>query len=365
MTTIAQVLAGRNSSRVDIPIVGDSVTEGYGASAFTTRYIEQLNTLIRSAYPTTGHGTTGGLGMIPIQDTASMLFTWPVTSTGASGTTLDIGPVRYDAWLSSTASFQFTAPNPTTSVRIMYFNADSTTVPGTFSWQVNSGGVTDVSNSSPSGADGALTASIPMSPGDTLTVSWVSGNVFIGGIVHCNQDESTGVTFHADGHSGWACPNWSATGSGFDWRPAISSVITGAGAFGVFLGLNDWNASVGNETAAAFQSDLEALITYLRGNATLASLPMLLVIPYESNVTYADGGGYPAYVTAIGNAAAADGNAQMVNLGATMAPVASSPGYYYDNIHPNDAGHLLAAQAIAGALQPAAPQAAYSMRMMP
>ena len=288
----------------------------------------------------------GGLGMVPILDIVTPPFTSPWA--GSGGTTNDVGPMRYGLWLTAAGSYVFTAPNPTTSVRIMYYNATSGT-PGTFSYQVNSGTVVNVSNSAPVAIDGALTSSIPMNPGDTLTISWVSGSAFPEGVVHYAQDESTGITFHDCGHYGYTTVNWLATGSGLDWRPSIASLISTSGAFGVFLGLNDWNTSNGDETAATFQTNLENLIAYLRGTSTLASLPMLLVIPYKSNVTYADSGGYPAYVTAIQNAATADGNAQVVNLGLTMAPVATNPGYYADTVHPNDAGRLLIAQAITGA----------------
>jgi len=356
-TTIASILAGRNAGRVDIPILGDSVTEGYGASAFTTRYVEQLNTLARQAYPTTAGGSSGGLGLIPLAPVISMLFTWPVAGDTAGGA-IDVGPIRYSVWESASegsAARTWTAPAGTTSVRLMYFDSAAA---GTFSYQVGAGAATDVSNSG-AGVDGALTAPIPIGGGEVLTIAWVSGNVFLHGIVHYAGDEGSGITFHACGHSGstasTASSGWMQTGSGFDWRPAIASLIPAAGAFGVFLGLNDASASVGDETAAQFQADLENMYAYLRGNAALASLPLLAVVPYDAGITYADAGGYPAYVAAVEAAAAHDGNAQVVNLGATMPSYAADPAYYYNSVHPNDSGHLLVAQIIEGALAPPAP----------
>jgi phospholipase/lecithinase/hemolysin len=58
---------------------------------------------------------------------------------------------------------------------------------------------------------------------------------------------------------------------------------------------------------------------------------------------------WAGYVTAAQNVATATG-AQVVNLGTTMPPVADDPSIYSDSVHPNDAGHLILAQTVAGVI---------------
>lgn len=353
MTTIAQLIAGRNTARLDIPVIGDSVTEGQGATLLSDRWIQQANGVIRAAYPGAGAGTGGGLGFIPIGSTGQSSFTWPVTLASGSPGNISQGPVRDCQYFTSAGSWTWTAPAGTTSVRVMY--CDIASFPGTWSYQVGSGAAVDVTTSAGAG-DGQLTASIPISGGQVLTVAWVSGYALIDGIVHCAGDENSGITFHGCGHFGWSTTSWEQSAYS-PWIPSIAALVPHAAALGVFLGLNDASTASGDLTAAQFQASLESLIGSIQAyGAPLSTAPLIGIIPYEAEETFADTGGWPAYVTAWQAVTASYPGSVTVNLAALMQPVASDPGYYADSVHPNNAGHALIGGYVADALITAAPE---------
>jgi lysophospholipase L1-like esterase len=353
VTTIAQVLATAHGQRVDIPVIGDSVTVGQGADAMSARYAAVLNGLLRSRFPGAGAGSGGGLGFIPLYSTGLTTYTWPVNVTGDTST-ITLGPVRDDSAVGDAATWTWTAPSGSTSVKIMYYNP---AIVGSFTYQVGSGSVVTVNNTGagPNGNDGQLTSSIPISGGQVLTISFNTGDIFVAGIVHYAGDENNGVTVHALGHSGWTSDTsgigWQQPIDAFDYRPAVSALVPGAGALGIFLGLNDSWTGGSDASAATFQSTLSSLISLLRGNSTLAALPLLIIGAYEQDRPMA--GAWPGYTSAMQAVAGATG-AQFVDLSLAMGPVVDDPGLYADEVHPNDSGHLLIAQTVFSAIAPPA-----------
>jgi len=190
-------VANRNNARVDVPFIGDSVVCGQGASQWMNGFIQQANRAIRASYPTTANLAAGGQGYIPILPTSgSFTYTNPFTVTGGSGAG-DLGPQRNCLLAEGvTTTATWTAPAGTTSVKIMYFDYS-----GTFSYKINSGSATNVAGTSTHAE--LLTTSIAITSGQTLTIAWVSGVVVLDGIIHYAGDESSGITFHSCGHSGW------------------------------------------------------------------------------------------------------------------------------------------------------------------
>jgi lysophospholipase L1-like esterase len=360
--SLQSILALAATQRVDIPVVGDSMTEGWGSSTFTGRYISQTSVKVRALYPGGAAGTGGGLGFIPVQSTGTSSLTWPWTLASGSVNNADIGPVRLAAQMTGAATLTWTAPSGTTSVKILWYNAGSG-VSGSWSYKVGAGSATTVSNSG-TAADGQLTTPVTITSGQVLTVAWVSGTVYVDGLIHYAGDEASGLTFHGMGISGWDCSTLSAgwRQAGEDWRVSMAA-LENNGFFGIFLGLNDANSDAldGGFTAAQYQANLAAMITYIRGNAALASLPVLLIIPYQEFasagvVAFKDGGGWAAYVTAALAVASATPGCTVVNL--TSAPGMPQPtsaggdANFFDGIHTNNTGSGDVAAVIAGILAP-------------
>ena len=359
ITSLLAAIANRNNARVDIPVIGDSFTEGMGATAFTSRYIAQLNRAIRAYYPTTVNGSSGGLGFIPIQvsqPNPESTYTWPVTQTAGSVTSCDLGPIRNATLAWDTATFTWTAPTGTTSVQIMYYDGPA----GTFTWQIDSGSTTTITQTNT--AVDLLTSSIPITGGQVLTIAYASGAaIVIDGLLHFAGDESAGITFHGCGHggfnsgagtSGWNLPE---TIGGLNWAQCYN--LFSPAAVAIMLGGNDARSSpspVGTPVSAAqFQANMLALIALLRAQTGLASVPLLLFTQYEINATFVSGSWAP-YVQAIRNVQAATPNSVIIDFNYRMPPVVSNfdnGAFYYDNFHPSNLGHALMGEIIAAGLR--------------
>lgn len=346
LTRLYAAIANRDNARVDIPVIGDSITEGYGATTFTNRWIAQASRAIRGAFPTLANGSSGGLGFIPIQESGGLAsYTWPVTVSGGDPGAAFIGPVRFSTFcVTPGVTWAWTAPAGTTSVKIMYFDLSAA---GSFTYQVNSGSTTTVSNAG--AALDILTSPITMTGGDVLTIAYVSGEVALDGLMHYAGDEAGGITFDGCGHYGWAVTDWDGH-PGTNWFPAFNTFTPSA--FGIMLGVND----APEVDAPAFQSNLETFMTNLRTNVTggtpMVTAPCLMIACYDPNETVIDPGGWPAYVTAMRAALAADtiGGA-VIDLSYRMPAIASDWDggiLYHDAFHPSNLGHALIGE-IAGA----------------
>jgi hypothetical protein len=334
--------------RADIPVIGDSVTEGMGASTFAARWANQASIATRTANGV----TSGGLGFVGIASTGEDSYTWPFTSTG-SPTSIIVGPVLGAQYRTSAGNWTWTAPTGTTSIKIMYADLGSPYT-GVFSYKIGSATAVNVTVSAGAG-DGRLTADLAITAGTVLTIAWVSGTIIIEGLVHFNGDESAGVTWHACGHFGWQAGEstdsngWNQTNS-VDWRPSIAALVPGAGALGIMLGGNDGQ----QYSSSQFQTNLQTLITYLRGNATLAALPLIILIEGQANTTFVSAwSAYPAAMRAI---AAANNNTQCIDFNYRFPPVATGltvggNALYYDAYHPTSMGHAYAGRIAAAAIQ--------------
>lgn len=350
MTGIASAIANRNSQHCWIPIIGDSVTLGQGATAIGSRWASVASATLRSKYPTSANGSGGGVGYLNMTNTSPALtYTWPVTLTGTPGwTDTPLGAVRQGWSMSGAGSWSWATPAGTTSVRIMYYatgNGSQITVTG------GSGGPVTITDSV-AGADGALSVSIPVAGAQTLSIAYTSGpSLFISGAIHYAGDENNGITIHACGHYGWSAASWpGAQGfSGFPFDPSIAALCS-ASALGIFLGINDCQAV----NAATFQANMITLITELQGFSPLGSVPLIIIIPYQPNVSIFGGGSWNSYVTALYNVAGMYSGTTVVDLNANMPSVATGGSLYVDTVHPSNSGHALLASIFAAAM-PAPP----------
>lgn len=349
---IATAIARRNIAPCTIPVLGDSVTLGQGATAITSRWASVASASLRAMYPTSGNGSNGGLGFLGMVSTSpGLTYTWPVSLVSGSWTDDPLGPVRKGWSMSGTGSWSWTTPAGTTSIRVMYYGTGNGSQ---VSVTVGGGSPVTITDTPPQTADGVLSASIPCSGAQTVTIAYVSGgSLFIDGVLHYAGDESAGITVHACGHYGWTARNGEWNGadgfSGFPFQPSLAP-IGGAGSCGFFLGINDCQFT----DAATFQGNMITLINSVMapvgsGGAGLSG-PPIIVIPYQPNVTVVDSGGWNAYVTALENVAGNYSGAILVNLNANMPPVISGGSLYVDTVHPSNSGHAEIAAIFTAAL---------------
>jgi lysophospholipase L1-like esterase len=348
MQALWQAIANRNNARCDIPIIGDSVTMGYGVTSRAASFPQQLNRAVRARFPTVANGSAGGLGFIPIQvpSSGSSTFTWDFTPEFAGASTADVGPVRMADTASSVQFWTWTAPAGTTSVRIVYYDASAA---GSFNYKVNSGSATVVSNTLTSAE--LLTASIPITVGQVLTITWVSGYVVIDGIQHFAGDENSGITFHQCGHAGWTAANsptgWNQGSTFGNVFQTFKNGFTNTQALMFQLGFND----SGVYNAASFATYMEQFITNVRAStASLNNIPVILLGLYQPDLSIVDPNGWSAYVASLRSVAAVVGNAMVVDLNYRMNPFAASGTVQYDVEHPNALGSALIGELISASL---------------
>jgi lysophospholipase L1-like esterase len=349
-------LANRHFARANVVCLGDSITEGQGATAADYRWLARLRDQLRAKFPTLGL-TGGGRGLLGPQSSGEFSFPWPATPSGAVGSGNTLGPK---------ASFvQFSGAAQTLSYTLSGDSADimwtQVGFGGTFSWSVDGGGATSVSTNGASTLGGRLThISLGSAGAHTLLLSRVSGTSDIEGVTEFNGDYASGIQVHDAGHYGWQTNNWtSVVASANDVSASIAALAPRLVI--IALGVNDQFSGV---APATYQANLTAIIAGLRGaqTAPYPSIVLCMYPPRQGQSGYA----FPwsQYIAAAYNVAAADtagvgGTSLVTIMDFTLGPRALGadtdiygiwqPG---DTVHPSNLGHSMLADAIAAFISP-------------
>ncbi len=349
-------LANRHYTRANVVCLGDSITEGQGATAVDYRWVARLRDQLRAKFPTTGL-SGGGRGFLGARNSGEVSFAWPAQYTGSPGTGATLGPKSSFAQLNAsgqTITYSLTGD----SADIMWAQA---AFGGTFSWKVDGGSATNVSTNGGSTLDGKIThISLGSTGAHTLTLTWVSGNSNVDGVVEYNGDYSTGLQVHDAGHYGWQSTNWtsvlaSSTGAAAGIAALSPKLII------IALGVNDQFAGV---APATFQSNLQTIITGLRA-AQSSPYPSIVLCMYpprqgQSGYTYP----WSQYVDAAWTVAGADtggvdGTSLVTVLDSTLGPrVTGADSDVYgiwksgDLTHPSNIGHSMFGDVIANFISP-------------
>jgi lysophospholipase L1-like esterase len=354
-------LAGRETTRANVVILGDSLTVGQGATSFPTTYQQLLPVMLRSRFPTSGV-TTGGRGFLPpiLPPSNPTTFTPPYVSfTGATAAQLEAG-VLY-GYGPNLITFNLNVGSG--AVLTYSLNGDAADIVwagssgnGTFSYQVDSGGVTNVSTNVTFGVNYVTHVSLGSAGAHTLKISYVSGtNVFVTGVIEYNGDYTTGIQVHNCGFSGTTTSNWTVANSTNIWPSALS--VFNPNLIVIELGANDNASSITPATTAANISDM---VSNIRTNFTGLSLlppPILLLAVYNAAN---DGPTTPAqwqqYVNAMYGIAAGDSAIDVFDLSMRMPSTGAANTYNLyagDGIHPVNAGHRMITDALGNYLGPA------------
>lgn len=348
-------LANRHYARCNVVCIGDSISEGQGATQADRRWIARLRDNLRTRHQTTGL-SGGGRGFLGAASTGEFSFTWPATLAGSPTQGSTLGPKSQFVQLGAsgqTITYSLTGD----SADIMW-----TQVPfgGTFSWRVDGGSATNVSTNGGAVVDGMLThISLGSSGAHTLVLAWVSGSSNIDGVIEYNGDYALGVQVHDAAHYGWQTGNWVTATAGGTTSPAKAIAQLSPAAIIITLGVNDQFSGV---TPATFQSNLTTIIAQLRAVVSAPSPAIILnMLPpriNQSSYTYA----WSQYVNAAWNIASSDtagptgGSLVSVidfTLGPTMMGADSDVHGGWasgDEVHPSDKGHSLIADTVAAFL---------------
>lgn len=299
--------------------IGDSLTEGQGASAKVNRWLDRFSEYIRSAYVTTGV-TAPGVGYIPSNyATYGPDSPWgPLSSDSVTGThtynvsnsteKLSLG-VRWDL-MSAGATW---VKNVTgTSVDIWWAQGF-----GSFTYKIDGGTAVTVNTSTGTTGKPSLThVSLGTSGSHTVTITATSA-IHFGGIMVYNGDEAKGIRVVDSGHTGYRTDQF--LGMGATWALVNPDLVV------IELGSNDCIQNA--NSAAVVKANIKQLIADVRASVSKSCSIALLGMTSASLPS-----SWPSYVTAIQSIVTDDPTVVYIDMGA-MTKTAS------DGLHPNDAGH--------------------------
>lgn len=306
--------------------VGDSITQGQGASTRGNRWIQKTLGLIRAQ--SQPGGVTGGVGYVPAW---YGLFgpdsTWEAWTSRA-------GSYADETWAGNLSYHQTTltvgTPHGSAVYTVTGTDADIWYVQaaGSFTWQVDGGTATTVVGSGSFG-QAKTRISLGTAGSHTITITDVSTSTnytVLTGIVVFNGDTTSGMRLFDAAHSGYKSSDYTANSSSFAEAVALCApdLVT------IALSTND----LATLTAAQTKTNLVALITAIRAAATVQ--PSILVTSMykpQGNAQWA------ATDAAIRSIITDDPTVGLLDFSTPMGE--TSPGGYWstDNLHPSDSGH--------------------------
>lgn len=352
-------LAAQNAGTRNATVicVGDSTTAGWGGqgSAAQTNsiaysYPAKLALLLGNGASSSWFGDKntliGGAGTIslPIFDARVSLGSW--TQTNSSTTASTLGGSMLRASSAAGGPLALTPTNPVDTFDIYW--AQNVTL-GSMTAQIDSGATTPINEN---GAMGVNKTTVTAALGiHTLNLNWVSGLVFVVGVVAYNSTQKEISIINA----GWSGSDVSATaGIGWNmntsssWDPLTFLRTLSADLVIIDLTINGWTAA--NSTGTD-QANTQNIIT--AAQATGASVLLMTGVP--SQISTAPTVQQQTWVTMV-KALAVTNNCVCIdwtaNFGSWVA--ANAAGEMFDSLHPNGFGYSVQAPLIAQILSRAA-----------
>lgn len=338
-------LANRNFAKTNIVCIGDSITEGQGATNESYRWTERLHQLINTRFPCITQPVGGRGFLAPVlagTNTFSASVYVTVAGTPAELQGFGLNCFTYD--LSATSGCTLTYSLVGDSADILWTGNPGN---GSFRWKVDSGSFTTVSTSA-TFTDGYIThVSLGSAGAHTLVVQWLSGGVTaVDGIIEYNGDFASGIQVHNGGHFGSSTGFWTDNDIVTGWPSAIAAVNPGLVI--IELGSNDPGSAI---SPSSTYSNLQSIVSGIQ-SAFTTSPPILLVAAYPNQGNDAV---WPQYVSKMYALAATSSTIDVLDLTLRMPSTLGSPlwGLYYaDDVHPSNEGHEYIADAICQYISP-------------
>lgn len=309
--------------------IGDSITEGQGASLQSNRWLNKLRDSLRIYYPS---GAVGGENYIPsfymvgAPDSPWNSYT---SFTGSPSQSSTNGSLGYrTVFFSATGSLTYSLVG--TSADIWWIGGG-----GTFSYQIDGGSTINVNTAGTYHTDYRTNVSLGAAGSHTVVISWVSGTIGFSGFTVFNGDSTSGIQIFDAARSGSKTADHLIEGG--ELIKAIQTVSPDLVT--IELGGNDALQSV---SAATFGSNLQTIVSGILGSVSPA--PSIVIIAlYTPAASAAPGVVWSDYVAAMASVASADPNhITLIDLSALM-PTATTAGtgfYATDGLHPNNSGHI-------------------------
>lgn len=315
-------------------VIGDSITEGTGASTLSNRWQTILQTNLRR------HAGVLPGATYPFIPTKYQTTT-PGQPSAISGTTSGIGygfgwrtiDLKDDT---STATFTFTG----TSAKIMYVKGASR---GVMAVSVDGAAPTLVNTNGPVNIAAIWDVGALSAGPHTLTVtrdpsSAAGQTVWLEGLLTYNGDEAAGVRIIDGAKAGISASQLTQTTC-----DSAAVALKAAGPFAAVLACLGTNDYANGVTLADFKAAHERLIASLRGPYGGFSGSIILLNTYKS--AGRDEATWDGYSQQLAQIAAGDSKIAFVDLRANMPDIPSpytdvaGQGMFADTLHPSDVGH--------------------------
>ncbi|WP_375424412.1 SGNH/GDSL hydrolase family protein [uncultured Friedmanniella sp.] len=324
-------LAGRGSSPAVWVAVGDSITEGQGASLQSRRWIDQTATQLRN------YSSAGDVGYLP--GWAAVFppdSRWqPYASRSGSISNDSAGPLGLRTATmaaGATQTYRLTG----TSVDLYYLRGG-----GSLSYAVDGGTATTIDTAGTVGETRRRRVRFGAAGAHELVISARSGRVRLAGVAIFDGDEASGVHLFDSAHSGYTSTQFVAA------QPQLNPVLrlVAPDLVTIELGTNDYLRA--SASPQQVQANLRQLVTGLRTALPDRTPSIVLVLPYRIGPGSSDADyhwdDYVAATTALGTELGV-GILDMSSMG-TSAPGGS---WASDGLHASDAGNAeMARRAVA------------------
>lgn len=358
MRKIRESLANAGSGTADIYFVGDSLTEGFFPTTYDDCWVEIARRALQHAFniesvpggvvyrsPMT-EGIGGPVKPVVLANVLPLTAgNVPVAGADPNGYGFGLRYVVLDA-ASETATLSFFGDG----IGIFTTRHPGT---GTMRFVIDGGAPTDVNT-----ANASLTSSVLGFLGlirgqHSIQVSWLRGGpVILDGFLVSSGDTNSGVRTWNGGHAGMGTANFAAA-SGRWMDLAINNSTINPDLVVITLGTND---SVNTVTAAAYETNMRAIVAKIRAASPAAAAASILffMLPRRGGITDVL---WQSYIDACQLVATDMGCAVLDVSKKFPSPNAASPfgDLYVDDVHPNNAGHRAIAQEILGYLGVRAP----------
>lgn len=331
-------LADRANSPVDILTIGDSRTEGQGATVVGDRWQDRLLAALRLRYSVLG--VTGGRGYIP----AWYAFTVPsptgagFTPSGSVTQSQTFGLGRRSVTLAASGTLTITVT--CSSFDLIYaVSASASSVTVTID-----GGAADLVSIGAGNLGGQFKHYTTSVGTHTIVITHASGAPIVEGIMVYNGDESKGLRLHDGSHFGFTSGSFVSNGS---WAQSVTPAAPDLAI--ICLGTNDVGA--GAVPAATFKTNLSTIITSIRARA--AECPVVIVAPSERGDTYTPVEPWANYVIAMREVATVTSGAIFFDMASRQvkANLDTYGAFQADKIHESSLGYGLVADALTGFLE--------------
>lgn len=343
-------LANRHYAPAKIAVLGDSLSEGIGATAFGRGWVPMALGQLRNRFP--ANGVAGGQGFVASWDNpgyggGAPSYTYPVGQNSGSFSATQGFSLKSNTLLATGDQMNYTFTG--TSVHVWYIKQ---TTGGTFSVTIDGVVVQASVVTAGTSGTGVWTSAALAYGTHTILVTRIAGggasSILFNGFRIFNGDENAGIQMFNGSQSGLLTSDFTTNATNGD-KWALWLGVIQPNLVIIELGLNDWAANVSMVTV---KTNLQSIITTIRAQTT-TDPSIVIYAPTEAN-----SGSYASTFAQLHqvwvDVVAADSKTCLFDVGTRIpAPtVDTSDAYYYDTLHPSDKGHAAIADRLASFLAP-------------